>query len=53
MTDMIHHKSDNTSLSSHKKEVVKGGFIKFYRDFQDWHWYSDANVLQLYTQHSS
>ena len=48
MTDMIHHKSDNTSLSSHKKEVVKGGFIKFYRDFQDWHWYSDANVLQLY-----
>lgn len=48
MTDMIHHKSDNTSLSSHKKEVIKGGFIKFYRDFQDWHWYSDANVLQLY-----
>lgn len=37
MTDMIHHKSDNTSLSSHKKEVVKGGFIKFYRDFQDWY----------------
>ncbi len=32
----------------HKKEVIKGGFIKFYRDFQDWHWYSDANVLQLY-----
>ena len=48
MTDMIHHKSDNTSLSFNKKEVVKGGFIKFYRDFQDWHWYSDANVLQLY-----
>ncbi len=38
---------EKTNLSPQRKEVVKGGFIKFYRDFQDWHWYSDANVLQL------